>query len=80
MAREDVLTAIGPVLTLELTVERWNVRSESFTDGKEERKGRKERLEILSVTDRNGEPFQDCAPELRIVVAVVLQVFGNILR
>jgi hypothetical protein len=47
-----VLTAIGPVLALELTVERWNVRSESFTGGKEGKKGRKERRERLEVLAR----------------------------
>jgi hypothetical protein len=41
VAREEVETAIGPVLTLELTVERWNVRSESFTGGKERKEGKK---------------------------------------
>jgi hypothetical protein len=33
---------MGPVLALELTVERWNNREESFIGRKEERKGRKE--------------------------------------
>jgi hypothetical protein len=50
VARDDVLTGIGPVLTLLLTVERWNSREESFTGKKKgkkeerERKGKKGRL------------------------------------
>ena len=49
MARELVLTAIGPVLTLPDTLERWNVRSESFTvlEKRREEKRREESLKGL---------------------------------
>jgi hypothetical protein len=46
VAREDVLTAIGPVLALPDTGERWNVRSESFMGRKEEKERKKERERI----------------------------------
>jgi hypothetical protein len=46
VAREDVETAIGPVLALPETGERWNSREESFMVRKKERE-RKERKERI---------------------------------
>jgi hypothetical protein len=46
VAREEVLTAMGPVLALPETGERWNNREESFMGRKEGKERKKERERI----------------------------------